>query len=283
MDSRDLLDFNTRTLKARLRNGWERFTYWLARYLVHGQTAITSRLAHLVGIPPEQLWGVWPSGVDPDVFAVSREGRPWPAEGQPVRLVYVGIFLEQRNLLALARAVRRANDEGMAFILTLFGDGPYRPALEAYAATGQGVVVERPIPYEQIPAMLNEAHVGVTSLPPSDDLKYEASSPLKLFEYMAAGLPVLSTRNRCHTDVVGDGGFAFWAAEPTEEELLAALRRAWAALRRLDELGREAHRGVHAWTWAASARKLFKALAEGRQRSRAGVAVSTSVAPRAPR
>lgn len=283
MDSRDLLDFNTRTLKARLRNGWERFTYWLARYLVHGQTAITSRLAHLVGIPPRQLWGIWPSGVDPDAFAVSRQGRRWPVEGEPVRLAYAGIFLEQRNLLALARAVRRANDEGMSFVLSLFGDGPFRAALEAYAAAGPGVAVERPIPYEQIPAMLNQAHVGVTSLPPSDDLKYEASSPLKLFEYMAAGLPVLSTRNRCHTDVVGDGGFAFWAGEPTEEELLVALRAAWAARGRLEELGSAAYRDVHEWTWATSARKLFKALEEGRQRSPATVALSTPVAPRAPR
>jgi glycosyltransferase involved in cell wall biosynthesis len=106
---------------------------------------------------------------------------------------------------------------------------------------------------------------------------------LKLFEYMAAGLPVLSTRNRCHTDVVGDGGFAFWAGEPTEDELLGALRAAWAARGRLDELGREAYRGVHEWTWAASARKLFKALEEGHHRSPATVAISPPIAPRAPR
>jgi glycosyltransferase involved in cell wall biosynthesis len=282
MDSRDLLDFNTRTLKARLRNKWERFTYWLAQYFAHGQTAITPRLAQLVGIAPEQLWGIWPSGVDPEAFAVSREGRHWPAADEPIQLVYVGVFLEQRNLLALARAVRRANDEGMKFVLSLFGDGPYRPALEAYASEGNDVVVERPIPYEQIPAMLNQAHIGVTSLPPSHDRKYEASSPLKLFEYMAAGLPVLSTRNLCHTDVVQDGRYAFWADEPSEEALLAALRRAWAVRDHLDELGREAYRGVHEWTWAASARKLFKALEEGRQRASAGAAVATPVASRAP-
>ena len=56
--------------------------------------------------------------------------------------------------------------------------------------------------------MLAAADIGVTSLPSPDDVKYEASSPLKLFEYMAAGLPVLATSNRCHTDVVGAGGYA---------------------------------------------------------------------------
>jgi glycosyltransferase involved in cell wall biosynthesis len=268
MDSRDLLDFGTKTLKARLRNGLERLNYRLATRLADGQTAITLRLAELVGIPPRQLWGVWPSGVNPEGFAAAQAARRWPAEGEPVRLAYAGIFLEQRHLLPLARAVRRANDEGMAFQLSLYGDGPHRPALEAYAAeAGDCVRVERPIPYEAIPDMLAAAHIGVTSLPALDDVKYEASSPLKLFEYMAAGLPVLATSNRCHTDVVGQGEYAFWAAAPAEGELLGALRRAWAARGRLPELGASAHADVANWTWAASARKLYLALEGGRQRA----------------
>ncbi len=275
MDSRDLLDFGTTTLKARLRNGLERLTYRLATRLADGQTAITPRLAQLVGIPPRQLWGIWPSGVNPDAFAVSRTTRRWPAEGEPVRLVYAGIFLEQRHLLPLARAVRRANDEGMAFTLSLYGDGPYRPALAAYAATaGDCVRVEEPIPYEAIPAMLGTAHIGVTSLPSPDDIKYEASSPLKLFEYMAAGLPVLATRNRCHSDVVRAGDYAFWAATPTEEDLLAALRDAWAARDRLAALGADAYAAVHDWTWAASARKLYGAFAAGLRRSSSATAAA---------
>jgi glycosyltransferase involved in cell wall biosynthesis len=264
MDSRDLLDFGTRTLKARLRNGLERLTYRLATRLADGQTAITPRLAQLVGIPPEQLWGIWPSGVNPDAFAASHAARRWPAEGEPIHLVYVGIFLEQRHLLPLARAVQRANEEGMRFRLSLYGDGPFRPALEA--AAGGGVSVEPPIPYDAIPATLGAAHVGITSLPAPDDVKYEASSPLKLFEYMAAGMPVLATSNRCHTDVVGAGEYAFWAATAGEEDLLSALRAAWAARGRLAELGQEAFADVHNWTWAASARKLYEALEDGQAR-----------------
>lgn len=267
MDSRDLLDFGTTTLKARLRNALERLTYRLATRLADGQTAITPRLAQLVGIPPRQLWGIWPSGVNPEAFAVARAERQPPSPSEPLRLVYAGIFLEQRHLLPLARAVRRANDEGMAFRLSLYGDGPQRPALEAYAATtGDAVRVERPIPYDAIPTMLAAADIGVTSLPSPDDVKYEASSPLKLFEYMAAGLPVLSTSNRCHTDVVGAGRYAFWAAAPTEDDLLAALRAAWAARHELAELGQTAYQDVDEWTWAASARKLYEALQAGLRR-----------------
>jgi glycosyltransferase involved in cell wall biosynthesis len=267
MDSRDLLDFGNKSVKSRLRNSLERFTYWLAKYLVDGQTAITTRLAQLVGIPSHQLWGIWPSGVNPDIFAVSRANRQQPAADDPLRLIYVGIFLEQRHLLPLAQAVKRANESGMAFELVLYGDGPFRSTLELFASTSDGSVkVEKSVPYDQIPVMLAQAHIGVTSLPSSDDIKYEASSPLKLFEYMAAALPVLSTANRCHADVVGQGDYVFWANEPTEEELFLALERAWVSRDRLPELGQEAFKAVDNWTWAASAQKLANALIQGLRR-----------------
>lgn len=268
MDTRDVMDFGNRSLKVRLRNGLQRLTYRLAPYLIDGQTAITERLAQLVGIPPSQLWGVWPSGVDPEAFAVSRLNRRWPDADEPIRLIYVGVFLEQRNLLPLAKAVKRANDSGMKFVISLYGDGALRPDLEAFASTSNGsVVVEQPIPHDQIPLKLAGAHIGVTSLPSPDNIKYEASSPLKLFEYMAAGLPVLSTTNRCHTDVVQEGNFAFWANDVTEEAIHSALQQAWDKRESLAQLGDEAFQAVQEWTWKASAQKLHNALIGGLQRS----------------
>ncbi|RIK24389.1 MAG: hypothetical protein DCC51_00260 [Anaerolineae bacterium] len=114
--------------------------------------------------------------------------------------------------------------------------------------------------------MLAQAHVGVTSLPEVDDIKYEASSPIKLFEYMAAGMPVLATSNKCHTDVVGDGRYAFWADDVSEETLLATLRLVWAERDQLAQLGREAQSDVLAWTYAANAAKLKAALVYGLSR-----------------
>ena len=71
--------------------------------------------------------------------------------------------------------------------------------------------------------MLAKMHIGVTSLPDVDDEKYAASSPIKLFEYMASGLPMLATANPCHTDVVGDGSYVFWIDETTDQGILKGL------------------------------------------------------------
>jgi glycosyltransferase involved in cell wall biosynthesis len=263
MDTRDMPDFDARDLKVRLRNGLFDVVTGLAARFADGQTAITPRMAELVRIPPRQLWGIWPSGVDAERFAAAAPGRRWPEGDEPVRLVYVGVFLAKRHLLPLCRAVARANAEGLKLSLTLYGDGPLRPELEATAAQSGAVHVAGAIAHEDVPAALSRAHVGVTSLPEISDAKYAASSPVKLFEYMAAGMPVLATRNVCHTDVVGAGRYAFWADDVTEEALLAALRQVWHNRADLSRLGREAAANVHGWTYAGMATKLRQALERG--------------------
>ena len=264
MDTRDMVDYTTDSFKIRLRTVWFDMVTGLAARFADGQTAITPRMAELVKIPEDQLWGIWPSAVEAERFAVATKARHWPYQDEPVRLVYIGIFLAKRNLLPLCHAVNRAGAEGMSFVLSLYGDGSLRPELEDVAANSGGTVrVERPVPHENVPHILAQSHVGVTSLPEVDDVKYEASSPIKLFEYMAAGMPVLGTSNVCHTDVVDDGRYAFWADDVTEAALLVALRQIWASRAELSKLGEEAQADVHGWTYAANAAKLKSALAYG--------------------
>lgn len=267
MDTRDMVDYTTDSFKIRLRTAWFDMVTGLAARFADGQTAITPRMAQLVKIPEGQLWGVWPSAVEAERFAAAAKARHWPYQNEPIRLVYIGIFLAKRNLLPLCRAVNRAAAEGMSFVLSLYGDGPLRPELESAASVSGGAVrVERPVPHENVPHILAQSHVGVTSLPEVDDVKYEASSPIKMFEYMAAGMPMLATSNVCHTDVVGDGQYAFWADDVTEEALLSTLRQIWAKRAELSRLGQEAQADVHGWTYAANAAKLKAALAYGLSR-----------------
>lgn len=263
MDTRDMPDIND-SLKFRLRMAWYRLTIRLVERFADGQTAITPEMAKLVRIPPEQLWGIWPSGVDAERFIATSKARHWPYEGEAIRLIYIGVFTAKRNLLPLCRAISMANAEGMSFTFSLYGGGPQKPDMASVAAGSGGAVrVENPVPHEEIPHLLSLYHVGVTSLPDVDDAKYEASSPIKLFEYMAAGLPILATSNKCHLDVVGDGDYTFWADDVSEETLLATLRRIWRRRSELAELGQKAQNDVHGWTYAANAAKLKAALVYG--------------------
>jgi glycosyltransferase involved in cell wall biosynthesis len=252
----------TATRKDQLRGRFYQLMNRLANHWADGQTAITRHMADLACIPPEQLWGIWSSGARLARFAPALRDRRWPIEEEPIHLIYVGVLHYERNLLSLCRAVEKANDEGMAFVLSLVGNGTERADLEKFALQTQGRVrIVPPIPHDQVPSLLAQAHIGVLPFP--DEEKFRVSSPIKLFEYMAAGLPVLATRIVCHTDVIGDGHFAFWAEGAGVGELSAALRLIWDARIHFGKMGREAAAAAQAWTWEVSARRLKASLERG--------------------
>jgi glycosyltransferase involved in cell wall biosynthesis len=262
MDTRDLPVPDS--LRARLRVGFYGLVQRLANRWADGQTAITPQMAQLVHIPSHQLWGTWPSGVNPERFAPARADRRWPSAHGPVHLIYVGVLLHERNLLPLCQAVREANRAGMAFRLWLVGDGAARADLEEYASGAGGQIrVIPPVPHEDIPQWLAKAHVGVTALFSPGETLFQASSPIKLFEYMAAGLPVLAMRMPCHTNVVGDGDYVFWVERPDVPDLLAGLQLIWDHREVLSTMGSAAAVAAQGWTWRAAAEKLKQSLEYG--------------------
>ena len=77
--------------------------------------------------------------------------------------------------------------------LLLVGDGPERETVLARAeALGVGDAVEHAgaVPPSEVPALLHRADVAVAPYPALDDFYF---SPLKVYEYLAAGLPVVAS------------------------------------------------------------------------------------------
>lgn len=264
MDTRSL-DMNLRSKsswKDRIRGIYYKIVEKLANRWADGRLAITQRMAQAVKIPQAKLWGVWPSGVNQDQFFPAQAARKWPLPEEAIHLIYIGVLNYERNLMSLCWAVEKGNSEGMHFILSLVGEGTEQADLAAFAKFTNGRIrVLPPVPHPQVPAVLAQAHVGVLPFP--DEEKFRVSSPIKLFEYMAAGLPILATRITCHTDVVGDGKFAFWADHSDGPGLLSALQLIWQNSDRLSDMGQEAAVAARNWTWRESAMKLKNALEYG--------------------
>jgi glycosyltransferase involved in cell wall biosynthesis len=261
MDTRSLpmQPVDSGSLKVKIRTRAHLFMHNLGNRFADGRLAITQRMAEAVHIPQKKLWGTWPSGVDVARFTPSQSTRRFPSDDEPIRLIYHGYMGYERNLMKLCQAVVRANTNGMRFELSLVGDGPERRELEYFAMKSDGAIKVVPtVPYDEIPKVLAQAHMG--ALPFPDEEKFRASSPIKFFEYMAAGMPILATRIVCHTDVVGNGDYAIWAEDGSVEGLLNALQTAWQSRNTFTEMGKRAASAAADWSWEASAAKLSKAL-----------------------
>jgi glycosyltransferase involved in cell wall biosynthesis len=252
--------------KENIRDRMRRLLYavmqrW-SNYSVDGRLAITQRMAELIRIPPKKLWGIWPSGVDPEQFIQAQNVRRWPSHNDAINIIYIGYTPYGRNLMSACKAVVQANLQGMKFTFSIYGDGGEQADLAKFAEQTSGQIsINSPVPHKEVWKMLAQAHIGVLPFP--DEPKYQVSSPIKLFEYMASGLPILATRIFCHTDVVGNGSYAFWADKYDVEGLVDAMRLVWQSRTILDELGSQAAIASKAWTWTASARKLKIALEKG--------------------
>jgi glycosyltransferase involved in cell wall biosynthesis len=250
---------NSVSLRMHLRGIYLKMMLKMANRWSDGRTAITRHMAEEVGIANDKLWGIWASGVDPEPFAAASVKRRWPSKDEPVQIIYVGSLEPERGLLPFSQAVERANALGMNFRLRLVGDGAIRAKLEQFAAGTEGrVCVGPPVPHEQVPDILANAHVGAVPFP--DERKFHVSSPIKLFEYMASGLPILASRIICHTDVIGDGNFVFWTDGNDWDMGLAELWRRRESLANMSK-GASAH--VQGWTWGDAASHLRIALEQG--------------------
>ncbi len=155
----------------------------IARALVATSEPVAQHLRDLSGRPVEVIL----NGVDFEHFAVAAaaNGVVEDLPGTPdSRAIYVGSFDDRFG----ARAVERASKDlpGKHFILA-------GPGADAAARKLQRPNIHSlgPVSYSQLPALLQACSVGL--LPLSPNPANRGRSPMKLYEYAAAGLCVAAT------------------------------------------------------------------------------------------
>lgn len=185
-----------------------------------------------------------PNVADVALFARAHEPLPEPAElaglARP-RAVYVGNVAAYRVDPALLDAAARSAGALVLVGPVGLGDaGPPPPALRA-ALARPNVRALGPRPPDALPALLR--HCDVALVPFLDNDHTRASFPLKVWEYLAAGLPVVATPlpSLC---ALGTEGTLRLAAGP---EAFAAAVRAAADEPRARRAERLARARAHDW------------------------------------
>lgn len=138
------------------------------------------------GVDPGRIL-VLPNAVDPSRFEPAR--RPVHRDGSAV-VGFLGTLKPWHDVPSLIRAVAMLARAGMRVRLLVVGDGPERPALEALArAEGVTASFVGLVAHDEVPSYLAAFDAAAVPYAPADGFYF---SPLKLFECLAAGRPVVA-------------------------------------------------------------------------------------------
>lgn len=172
-----------------------------------------------LGIPAERV--VWiPNGIE---LGSAPENPPRPEPTDVFKLMYFGAHGQANALGTVIDAMDRLQSMKLPLpvSLHLIGDGPQKQELQA-RATALGltnVVFHPPVPKSEIAALAATADAFVLSVCDLPNLYRYGISMNKLFDYMAAGRPVLMA-SAAVNDPVADAG-AGLTVPPEKPELLA--------------------------------------------------------------
>jgi teichuronic acid biosynthesis glycosyltransferase TuaH len=168
-----------------LRPWWPGFEAAFERMRASGRRTVALTPKSLQSVAPSGPATVVPCGLAPDEWAHPGPAPRWFLDLPAPRLLYVGT-LDERIDLDAVRALAAARPESS---VVLVGPGADRDPV-APLASAANIHTHPPVDRDQLVALVAAADLGL--IPHVRSEQTEAMSPLKLFEYLAAGIPVAS-------------------------------------------------------------------------------------------
>lgn len=217
-------------------------------------------LVNFFGVPREKTFAL-PNGVDPQRFSngctrdVARYQLGLAPEARVV--VYTGQLFGEKGVDVLVRAAALLKD---VTVVIVGGDPVNKDRLGRLTREmgAQNVTLVNHVPPTEVNSYLKAANVLVLphSAKVNESAKY--TCPLKLFEYMAAGVPVVASDLPSIREVVRHGENA-WLVKPDDPQALA--QGIYSILRNDDvaqKLARQATTDIQSYTWERRASEIVK-------------------------
>ncbi|MGE0492887.1 MAG: glycosyltransferase [Vulcanimicrobiota bacterium] len=211
---------------------------------------------------PDQKILVVPNGVNASRLQVGSEASRFFAGPT---ICFVGQVQRWQNLCALLEAMDRLRQDGIAYGLVVAGGGVgLRECQQLSVKLGLAEQVKflGPVPPSQVGAILAGCDLGFSG---QRDLAWGGMyhSPLKLYEYLAAGLPVIVSDFRDARALVARAECGFVFEAHTAGSLENALREACAGQERWSEMGRRGQQLVESeHSWRSRVQQVLDALEE---------------------
>ena len=201
----------------------------------------------------------------------SADGNPGENSVQDFRVTYVGGITKLRGALELIEALRVLKEAAyQTVVLRLIGplfprtlERELNNLIQQYGLE-KNVRIPGPVAHEKVASILARSNIGVAILHP--DPNYVESLPTKLFEYMAAGLPVMASNFPLWREIV-EGNNCGLCVDPLDPKATAQaieyLLTHPEEARRMGENGRRAVEEKYNWeTEGEKLLDLYKKLTE---------------------
>ncbi|MXR41849.1 glycosyltransferase [Halobaculum sp. WSA2] len=240
---------------------------WLGHKLLLGFSDITITLseplcqsiAESFGISEDEIYIV-PLGVDPDVFV------PQTKENKDnFTIVYVGSIKAHRGIEFVFKGLNQLSKQTQERInVELFG-----PVVEDYAAEieelanvgAYSVTWHGLIPHEDVPYKVGNCDCAVSPLPPHEG--FNVSSPAKIYEYLALGLPIIATRITPHQRILEHEHDALFVEPDDTQEMSEAIERLISNERLRSELGMNAREKGIENSWERRIQSILEVVSDG--------------------
>jgi len=190
-----------------------------------------------------------PNAVNPDCFP-PQLAAALPAAPGIFTVGFVGTLKRWHGVEILLEAFVSLYERNSSTRLLIVGEGPEREKLQSQALAadlGEAVLFTGAVAASDVPGLLASMDVAVAPYPKLSRFYF---SPLKVYEYMAAGLPVVASRLGQLEKLIEDNVNGLLTAPGDAAELAVALERlrSTPALRtRLGKAARTSMLREHTW------------------------------------
>ncbi len=204
-----------------------KMSLWLERFLYrHADRVMVNSpgyVAHVTELGARQVELV-PNGADPEMFDPADQGTAFRSANHledKFVVLYAGAHGMSNDLGVVLEAASLLQSAGTPEVQIVFlGDGKEKPALQEQAAEMHlaNVLFLPPVPKDGMAAALAGADACLAILKPIEE--YKTTYPNKVFDYMAAGRPVILAIDGVIREVVEAAGCGIFA-QPGDPSALA--------------------------------------------------------------
>lgn len=173
-----------------------------------------------------------------------------------IRLIYAGNLEKERGIKEIVQCLGSINPKYRAKLVLLgsFSDSRYEKEVKSLKEWGK-VEFEGLVDFEKVSEHLSKADIGLVCLHPLR--RYLTSLPTKMFEYMAAGLPVVASDFPFWRGILKENECGVCVNPLSPKEIASAVEYLIEHPEKAAEMGANGRRAVlEKYNWEAESRKL---------------------------